>query len=176
MHTPSLADPQTLINLPERTAPYWNILEYCRHIGIEKRTDRPMRWLARVRKTDGGYRQKRLSSSTGEDASVLSYDEALLLAREWFAAPEICAVSSVSYPVGVTQTLKYRTKIEGFTIGDAMRDYVAWKRISAARTHFEVNLTLINFHIIPRLGDVLVEEFTNRQLDTRNNLPVRGGL
>ena len=46
MHAPSLADPAIRQSLAERSAPYWNILEYCRHIGIEKRQKRPTYWLA----------------------------------------------------------------------------------------------------------------------------------
>ena len=49
-----------------------------------------------------------------------------------------------------------------FTLGAAMHDYVEWKRVAAAETHFLTNLSLINHHIIPRLGDLPLEEFTGR--------------
>jgi len=38
MHAPHLARPETRLALTERKPPYWNILEYCRHLGFEKRT------------------------------------------------------------------------------------------------------------------------------------------
>src|SRR5690606_7470654 len=82
-------------------------------------------------------------------------------------------------PVGPTQHLKYVKGVSGFTVGDALRDYVEWKRIAAARTHFESCISLINHHIVPRLGDVLLDDFTARRftafcLEVLESAPKRG--
>ncbi len=57
-----------------------------------------------------------------------------------------------------------------------MNDYVEWKRVAAAKSHFHVVLSLINCHIIPRVGDVRVEEFNSRQLTEfcKDVLRIRG--
>lgn len=163
MHAPNLVNPQTLIDLPARIHPHWNILEFCRHIGIQKMPGRSAYWVARVRKRDGGYRQNRLAPAQMPGQKGVHYEAALELALQWFASSDVAEIASPSYAVGVTQHLKYTKAVEGFTIGDALHDYVEWKRIAASRTHFETNLSLINHHIIPRLGDVLVDELTARR-------------
>lgn len=162
MKTPKFGTPGTIENLPPRHAPYWNILEFCRHIGVEKRHGQPVWWLARVRTKEGGYHQKRLAPVQADGFGGVAYEEALVLAKEWFASPDIGQGAATPYPVGVCQSLKYEKKVSGFTIGDALRDYVEWKRVAAARSHFETSLSLINYHIVPRIGDIRLDDFTAR--------------
>jgi integrase len=88
-------------------------------------------------------------------------------------------IAANPYSVGVNVVLRYNKRVDGFTVGDAMRDYVEWKRVAAARSHFETNLSLINHHIIPRLGDVLLVDFHGRMftefcLDVLVSPPKRG--
>lgn len=101
-------------------------------------------------------------------AAVKVFAVAILLgmAREWFAEPCVQAISSAPYEVGGNKGLRYAKLAVGFTIGDAMRDFVEWKRVAAAQSHIDTILSLINFHIIPRLGDVHVIDFSNRQFTT----------
>ena len=47
-----------------------------------------------------------------------------------------------------------------FTVGHALHDYVEWKRLVAARSNFPILLSLINFHIVPRLASLPVKGFT----------------
>lgn len=159
--TPSLASVSNQMSLVPRGGPYWNILEFCRHIGIRK-NHVGVTWVARVRLKSGGYRQTQLAPVKGFEDEGVDYASALALAEDWFASDAVKAESASPYPKGVNTTLKYSKQVDGFTVGDSMRDYVEWKRISGARTHFETSLSLINHHIIPRLGDVLVENFTGR--------------
>lgn len=161
--TPPLNDPSNVKNLEPRIAPYWNTLEFCRHLGVHKHPSTGTFWVARARVATGGhYLQKRLARVCFDEADGVGYRRAVLLAEEWFARPEVAAVATASYPVGVNQNLRYTKKLSDFTIGDAMTDYVEWKRVAGARTHFETSLSLVNHHIIPRLGDVIVEDFTAR--------------
>lgn len=51
-----------------------------------------------------------------------------------------------------------------FTLGHALHDYVEWKRIAAARSHFLVLATLINFHIVPRLASIPAERFNGERV------------
>lgn len=179
MHSPPLVDVATVTALPERYAPYWNTLEYCRHLGIEKQAGRPLHWMARVRCANGKYCQKRLGMVSANGPCEGEFQAAVEKARAWFGDPGVQAVSSVPYSVGVNQSLRYTKLTSGFTIGDALRDYEEWKRVAAAQSHFDTVLSLINFHIIPRIGDVLLSEFNNRQftafcVDVLESSPKRG--
>ena len=179
LHAPSFANPDNLKSLAVRDANYWNILEYCRHIGFNNRNGKDRYWAARVRLRAGNYRQVQLAKVKLYHKDGIDYDEAVALAQEWFARPEIQAIASTPYRVGKNSKLNYVKEVEGFTVGDAMRDYVEWKRVAAARSHFETNLSLINHHIIPRLGDVRLSEFNGRQftefcIDVLKSPPKRG--
>lgn len=164
MRTPSFKDSEALHELHCRTAPYWNILRFCRHIGLEKRAGKPAYWLARVRKTNGGYRQKRLMRADIGNPLGSGYEAALDRAEEWFKETETRTVSARSYPVGVTQNVRYVSGGIGFTVGDALLDYVEWKRLAATQKTFESLVSLINFHLIPALGDTQLSELTGRRL------------
>lgn len=146
--------------LAARKAPYWNILEYCRHIGFAKLPTGARSWMARIRCIDGRYKQKQLASAN--PGAGIGYSEAVQMARHWFAGSEIVAVAAEPYPIGVNRTLNYSKSAEQFTVGDAMHAFVEWKRIAAAKSTFETNLSLINYHIIPRLGDFPVDDLNNR--------------
>lgn len=162
LRTPSLKSSQNIHQLPERIYPYWNILEYCRHIGIEKHPCGRRSWMARVRCKNGCYKQTRLGKIDLFDKDGLNYDEALSAALAWFERPEIQNRASAPYAVGETRTLQYVKSSGDFTVGDAMYDFVEWKRVSAANTYFQTSLSLINHHIIPRIGDTPVKDFTGR--------------
>lgn len=162
MHTPSLADPTIRQSLVERSAPYWIILEYCRHIGIEKRQKRPAYWMARIRKRDGGYIQARLAVASDDGSDGRGYEAALGLAHERLARSEVAKAASTSHSVGSTQNLRY-IKVElGFTNGDALVDLVEWKRIAATPKTNESLLSLINFNLFPRLVQIRLEDMTGR--------------
>lgn len=159
---PDLTSEEAIRKLPDRSAPYWNILEYCRHLGVQKLASHRSYWVARVRRKDGGYSQVRLDVALDDKGWVTSRNDAIVMARNWFSSPPIAAIASTPYPLGATSTLQYRERSEGFTVGDSMRDYVEWKRIAATRSHFETNLSLINYHILPRLGDLDAAKVNNR--------------
>lgn len=158
MRTRSLRDPEVINSLQCRKAAHWNILEYCRHIGVEKQSDRQPYWVARIRKRGGGYLQSRIGPVEGFSPSGLSYDEAILGARQWFAKME--PVAAHAFPVGISQNLRYVRRADVFTIGNALEDYIEWKRIAATQKTFCVLVSLINWHIIPRLGNLPVDQLT----------------
>ena len=157
-HAPQLSCDENVRRLAARPSPYWNILEFCRHIGVKKSPSGKCDWMARVRCVDGKYRQSRLGAHYPTHDDGLNYEDALTLAKAWFNQPSVLAVASTPYLVGVNSKLKYTKTSSRFTIGDAMHGFVEWKRIAAAKTYFETTLSLINHHIIPRLGHLPVEE------------------
>lgn len=178
-HAPDLSVIENVLSLEPRQYPYWNILEFCRHLGIEKTYQGDCNWMARVRRNNGNYKQVRLAKAAPIHADGVSFSEALSLARSWFDLPEIKAIASVPYPVGPNATLKYSKSNDRFTVGDAMHGFVEWKRIAAAPTYFQTSLSLINHHIIPRLGDLAVEDlslpvYTRFCVDVLEAAPKRG--
>ena len=119
-HAPSLSCDENIKTLEPRKSPYWNILVFCRHLGLQKLPTGKLFWMARIRKSDGNYRQARLGPHISWDSSGLDYEQALARANDWFNLPDILAVASDPYSVGVNTKLKY-TKTDGpFTVGDAM--------------------------------------------------------
>lgn len=177
--TPRLSNTENVRLLPSRTSPHWNILEYCRHIGVHKRSNSSYYWAARIRSSDGKYAQTRLGPVAPFHQDGLSYEEAVGLADAWFNSPAVMAVAAEPYAVGVTSELKYRKTSDRFTIGDAFVGFVEWKRIAASRNYFETTLSMINHHIIPRLGDLPVEDLTQAKftrfcIDVLEAPPKRG--
>ncbi|NOD48714.1 MULTISPECIES: site-specific integrase [unclassified Ruegeria] len=160
IHTPDLSCLESIFELPVRRSPYWNILEYCRHIGVKKLSSAKCHWMARIRRIDGKYSEKRIGEVAQIHRNGLDYGQALTLAKAWFDQPDIKAIASQPYAVGVNSVLKYEKTSKSFTVGDAMNGFVEWKRIAAAKTYFETTLSLINHHIIPRLGDLPVRELS----------------
>ena len=162
---PDLSDLSQIETLPKRFSPYWQTLQYCRHLGVQRHPSKCDFWVARVRIREGGqYRQHRLAQVDFDNTEGVDFIRAKALAKTWFKKEEVKSIASTPYPVGVTRHLKYKKQGLGFTVGDAMSDYVEWKRVAAAKSTFESVLSLINFHIIPRLGDVQVAELTARRL------------
>ncbi|MDJ0820307.1 MAG: site-specific integrase [Paracoccaceae bacterium] len=43
-----------------------------------------------------------------------------------------------------------------------MADYLDWKRIAATRSHFETLVSLINYHLVPRVSQIPAEDFNGR--------------
>jgi integrase len=153
---PDISDDESRKGLAVRSQPFWKMLEYGRHVGFERRVGHDF-WVARIRTKAGSYVRNRVGKASGEGS--LSFDEAVVAARQWFATDEVRIRASTPFPVGVRRDLVVCPLGVGFSVAHAMADYVEWKRIAAAKTHFETNLSLINFHIIPRLGNVLVSDF-----------------
>ncbi len=160
MKSPNLSDPEAQTELKERKSPYWNILQYGRHIGLEKQPGKSMMWLGRVRTNAGSYKQFRVGPCAQREVEGLDYNDALKLVEAKFAEPDTVAIASKAYNVGTNQILRYSRSKHGFTVGDAMIDYVEWKRIAATHKNFLVLLSLINHHIIPRLGELQLSELT----------------
>ncbi|MFY0661330.1 MAG: site-specific integrase [Shimia sp.] len=169
----------SLRRLEPRSAPYWNILEFCRHIGVQRLSIDKVFWVARVRTLSGAYKQARLATVAPFHDDGIDYDDALNLALCWFQSPEVQAIASEPYAAGVNHRLKYTKEVEQFTVGDAMAGFVEWKRIAASKTYFETSLSLINHHIVPRLGHLPIEAlsqavFTQFCVDILESPPNRG--
>lgn len=164
VHAPSLDLMTTRDALAVRKEPYWNILEYGRHIGLRKRHPCIHYWVARTRLESGLYKQRTLGVAATQSVDGMSFVKAVTYARDWFEALAKSHELSETAPVGGTTHVRYRSKGGSYTVGDALADYVSWKRIAAAKTTFAANLSLINHHIIDRLGDIPLAELTGHDI------------
>jgi len=97
---PNLRNPNIILDLQPRSSAYFNILEYCRHIGVEVLADGTSNWVARVRKRNGGYMRLRIGAAKRDQKLELSYEHAVELAMVWFERPEVSSVAADPYPLG----------------------------------------------------------------------------
>lgn len=156
---PDLSKAEERRRLSPRKAPYFNLLQYCRHIGLQVDSAEAARWVARVRKCDGGYRQKVLGPETPKDAAAMTYEDALAAANAWFATEEVRTVASEPYQIGSKRELNICPVGNTYTVGHALQDYLSWKLLAATKSHYETLVSLMNYHIVPRLSGVVLEEF-----------------
>ena len=116
----------------------------------------------RVRLNNGKYRQAQLAKVAAFHEDGVGYEEALRLAEQWFESPNIKSISAASYERGINTKLYYNKTVDGFTVGDAVFDYIEWKRVAASQNYLFSSVSLANHHIIPRIGDIPVKDFTAR--------------
>lgn len=161
---PNLISKDARRRLHVRERPYWTMTKFGRHVGYHKTSRANSFWVARVRTITGTYRQHRLGHADDFDAAngadVLSYEQAWEAATVWFRLPEQVRFAAKEGRRGVNEEMSICPVGPLFTIGHALEDYVDWKRLSAARSAFPVLVSLINFHIVPRLASMPVDDFS----------------
>lgn len=155
-----LSDEAARATLPFRFPPYWQVIQYGIAIGyVHYALDRSF-WVARLRQKNGNYRQERISAvKEGECEIGLNFDEALLKAEEWFSLKRNCWECPDPVPMGNREDLLFCPIGQIFTLGHALHDYIEWKRLAAARSHFLILISLINFHLAPRVVSIAAEQF-----------------
>lgn len=156
---PDLSDPQVRARLAPRDSPYFELVSYCRHLGLQVSLKGPSHWVGRVRRKDGQYTQQRLGPAEGGGFKGLTYRDARMLAEDWFHSHKIQSIASEPYALGSNRNLNICPIGDDYTVGHALARYVEWKRLAAAQTTFEASISLINYHLVPRLSFVLLEEF-----------------
>jgi integrase len=151
------------IKLPLRYAPYWRDITFGRHIGYQKRVTATY-WVARYRTRAGSYQQKRLGETDDVEAAdgkdILTYDQAIEQAKAWFALPELLPSAAPDWRIQTSKSLMICPIGQEFTIGHALQDFVEWKRLTSAKSHIDVLLTMINGHIVPRLASLPARDLT----------------
>lgn len=159
---PNLADKAVRQMLPDRKRPYYALELYGRHLGYLKRGGEGF-WVARFRVAGGSYRQHRLGladdSGEADGETILTHQQASASARLWFTTSPDRDLAPEEQKRLVNQDLHFCPVGDVFTIGHALHDYVEWKRLSARSTNFGVIMSLINFHIVPRLVQIPVSDF-----------------
>lgn len=154
---PDIADAEIRRALPPKKAPYFILLSYCRHIGFEKQSEASGFWVARTRKRDGGYKQRRLG-----EAAEMGFERAKSHAENWFAKPEIARIAAEPYQLGSKRCLSVSPFGDVPTVGSALQAYLEWKALAATKSHFETVVSLANYHIVPRLALIALEDFNGK--------------
>ena len=139
--------------------PYWTFLALGRHLGYSGHSSKGW-WYARYRSVGKLYRQRLLGRADDREEAdgivILNYEQARELAWKWFQTRrEACD----SRHPGARQELDYCPVGPVYTIGHAVEDWLAWKRLSAAATYFYTSLILANHHILPKIGTLAIDEF-----------------
>ena len=159
---PDLSDHSVQQGLPTRDAIYFNLISYCRHIGLRKIEKETATWVARVRKKDGGYKQHALGYAWVKGQPILSYADALKRAEAWFQTDPVRAIASEAFQIGSKRCLNICPIGPIYSVGHALADYLDWKRVAATRSHFETLVSLINYHLVPRVSQVPLDEFNGQ--------------
>lgn len=68
-------------------------------------------------------------------------------------------MSSDPYQIGSKRQINICPIGDTHTVGHALRDYLEWKLLAATKSHFETLVSLINYHLVPRVSNIPVEEF-----------------
>lgn len=159
-----------ILRLPFRQYPHWHILLTGRHIGVHRADERVCNWTARVLLSNGRYKQRCLGPALDLGKGALSFEAAISRAFEWFETGGIKALSSVTKYRGRVRELSVCPIGEIYTVGHALRDYLKWSKIARSQgTHYN-NLTLMNYHLVPSVSSIPVEEFRAEDLQ---NLAIR---
>jgi integrase len=90
---------------------------------------------------------------------VLTYEEALVLAKAWFERPEVSSVASDSYPVGSKREMSICPFGEIYSVGHALGAYLEWKLLAATKSNYETLVSLINYHLVPRISHIPINQF-----------------
>ncbi|WP_243613414.1 tyrosine-type recombinase/integrase [Shimia aestuarii] len=153
------SDPSFLELLEFRQSPFWFAIKTSRHIGIHKPDGRTCNWTARLLTADKRYIQKCLGPALDLGRGVVGFDEAVRRAFEWFNTGEIQAVANITKPTGRTDKVNFCPIGSTYTVGHALKDYTEWTKIARSEGGHYNNLVLINFHIVPSLIHIPLEDF-----------------
>lgn len=179
LNRPNVASPEVRASLAVRNTPYYSLIAYGRHIGY-LRSAAGDAWYARVRTRAESYYRRRLGLAIGPNTpDGLTYEQALAEAMKWFASSGIRPWASDQRPIGARQDLAVCPVPGEYAVAHAMHDYIEWKRLSSSKLIFENKLSMVNYHIVPRLGNIALSDFNGQHLrqfvrDVLETPPKRG--
>lgn len=165
---PDIAIKENRDTLPPRDAIYWKALMYCRAVGFEKHSYRKAFWIARFRTKRGRYRRHRLGradkNGKADEIYIETFEQALELAQIWFDLPENRKVAAEPRKLGPTLFLNYQPVATPYTVGNALVEYVAWKRLHTSKLNYISMISRVNYHIVPRLAHIPANEMNGKIL------------
>ena len=163
-----LADRTERLRTPPRYNPYWNMLLFGRHIGYEKKAGFEAFWVARLRTKTNQWRRYRLGKTDDEEeadgVTVLTYEQACMAATEWFRHNAGRLNAADPRPLLPLPGLIFEPIGDEFTVVRAMMGHLEWIRVSAQPSHFKIVVSLINCHILPRIGAMRVDDISAKDI------------
>jgi integrase len=172
-----LSNESTRLTLQRRGARYWHGIAPGRSVGVYVGTSGVQLWKSRYRAVSGQYKETTLGHATGGEA--LSFEEAVDAAERWFRSDGVLPNAVSRHAIRYNGQLTICPCGPEFTVGHALRDYVEWKRIAAAKSHFSAVVALINHHLVPRIASIPLAQFNGRDfhklcVDVLETPPKRG--
>ena len=147
---------------PYKIYPHFELLRRGRHLGYAKRKNMPSHWIARVTIRGCQFKQKFLAAADdiheADGDTVLSYNQALAQAEEWFRkiSGQVGAIDPK--PLGRAKYLRYCPVGSVYTVAHALQDLIHWKNLACSPSHVEVLIILINHHLLDRVGTMAVDD------------------
>jgi integrase/recombinase XerD len=151
----------TLENLGARNARYWQRVAVGRSLGIYVSPQGLRFWKARYRSISGLYKETTLGLAAGSE-NALSFDQATAAAETWFSSDPVRTNAVSRHAIRYNGEMTICPCGDEFTVGHALGDYIEWKRLAAARSHFAAVVALINHHLVPRIANHPLADFTAR--------------
>lgn len=142
--------------LPARHVPYWLVLEKGRAIGYRKGI-KGGTWHARYHNAAGVPPTLFKTLGAADDHSdadgvmVLNYSQAQAAARKWFET-------------AYHQATGERVRSGGYTLADAIEDYIADRKRAGAKTADRMAYDF-NARVIPILGTIPLDRLTRKRLE-----------
>ncbi|MBV7379684.1 tyrosine-type recombinase/integrase [Maritimibacter dapengensis] len=106
--------------------------------------------------------QKDLGYAWFKGQLLKPYDEALGMAEIWFRTDGVKLVASEPYQLGSKRDLNICPIGKTYSVGHALQDYLNWKRIAATTSTFETLVSLVNYHLVPRISHVPLTDFNGK--------------
>jgi len=160
---PNFASIKVRKQLPARRAPYFHLISLGRALGYQKKSTRRCYWIVRARKAAGGYTHVRLGMTDdlrkADGEKRLSFAQALEKAEAWFSTSPGREGFSQARAIMPSVVLAPASNDRGYTVCHAMHDLIAWKRMMLSPEHLQNTIYAINLHIVPYLGNILVDDF-----------------
>lgn len=154
--------------LRPRKYPYFQQTVYCRAIGLEKVSNTVSYWVARYRKSGGYYKQRRLGMADAETdadgSTTISFEQASDFAKKWFESPENQERAATPFKLGPTSTVNYEENRDVYTVGNALLEWMAWKRLQSTQSSYLSLVSRSNYYLIPMLGDAPAESMNSEAL------------
>jgi integrase/recombinase XerD len=161
---PDLASPELRAHLKPRKEPYYMSLCQGRALGYRSSARGLSFWIARATTSGPRYIRHRLAFCDdfreADGVSILTFEQARLRAWEWFRTTKDSVRFSDLGPVGKQLDLNWCPIGDVYTFGHMLTDYLAWKRLGSSPAHVQSMISIVNYHLLPRLATTPADAMT----------------
>lgn len=150
--------------LKPREKVYWHRIAANHHVGIRMTETNGASWVSRVRADTSCYHERTLGRATlfgrnGSGIGFFGFTEALKKAAEYRVNQHKIGVAASPHSLWYDGQLIICPVGDVITVGHALHHFIEWRRISAAHSTFRSNLSMVNYHLVPRIGTITLTDF-----------------